>query len=100
MGNRVEHLEDDMGKWRRNKSLTRRWQRNSLINKYGAVCAICALAFKSMREITFDHKLPISKGGTDETENLQLAHAHCNQEKGNMTEEEFGVFQKGGEKVE
>ena len=89
-----------MGKWRRNKSLTRRWQRNALINKFGSVCAICRKPLKSMKDITFDHKTPISRGGTNELDNLQLAHLSSNQEKGAMTEEEFAAFQKGGELVE
>ncbi len=89
-----------MGKWRRNKSLTRRWQRNALINKYGAVCHVCTIPFRSMKDITFDHHVPKDKGGTDEIENLRLAHYSCNQLKGNMTPEEFEVFQKGGDLVE
>ncbi len=89
-----------MGKWRRNKSLTRRWQRGALINKFGAVCYLCGLPFRSMKDITFDHWLPFSKGGMDELENYRLAHSECNQEKGNMTPEEFEEFQKGGKLVE
>ncbi len=89
-----------MGKWRRNKSLTRRWQRNALIRRYGAICYYCEHPFASMKDITFDHALPISKGGTDELENLRLAHNECNFAKGVMTEEEFLEFQKGGDLVE
>lgn len=89
-----------MGKWRRNKSKTRRWQRNQLINKYGAICFYCEIAFTSMKEITFDHFIPRSKGGLDDLENLRLAHLHCNRLKGSMTYEEFQIFQKGGELVE
>lgn len=89
-----------MGKWRRNKSLTRRWQKNALINKYGAQCYICNLPFKSMKEITIDHRVPVSKGGLDELDNYGLAHYECNQTKGSMTPEEFEIFQKGGELVE
>lgn len=89
-----------MGKWRRNRSLTRRWQRNALITKYGAVCYICGEPFKKMKDITFDHVIPVSKGGLDELSNFMLAHYHCNTAKGNMTPEEFEVFQNGGELVE
>lgn len=89
-----------MGKWHRNKSLTRRWQRNALIQKDGAVCYLCKLPFRNMKEITFDHKIPVSKGGFDELSNFGLAHFHCNQTKNDMTLEEFEVFQKGGEFVE
>ena len=53
-----------------------------------------------MKDITFDHIIPISKGGDDLLENYQLAHYHCNQIKNDMTPEEFVIFQKGGEKVE
>lgn len=53
-----------------------------------------------MKEITFDHKVPISKGGLDELSNFGLAHYECNQSKGNMSEEEFKRFQKGGDLVE
>jgi 5-methylcytosine-specific restriction endonuclease McrA len=34
---------------------------------------------------TIDHIQPRSKGGRDEIENLQLAHATCNKIKGNKT---------------
>lgn len=89
-----------MAKWRRNKSKTRRWQRNQLIQKYGAVCYICDLPFDKMKDITFDHHVPVSKGGFDELSNYRLAHYPCNQMKGNMTPEEFKIFQQGGELVE
>lgn len=89
-----------MGKWRRNKSLKRRWQRNALIRKYGAVCFYDGLPFASMREITLDHYVPFSKGGTDDLENLRLAHLHCNVMKRDMLPEEFDAFQKGGVLVE
>ncbi|MEO1303442.1 MAG: HNH endonuclease [Pseudomonadota bacterium] len=35
------------------------------------------------RRATIDHIVPISKGGADQLENLQLAHANCNKIKGN-----------------
>ena len=87
-------------KWRRNKSLTKRWQKYHLIKKNGNLCQICLEPFKSMKDITLDHKVPISKGGFDLLENYQLAHLGCNQSKGNMTEEEWQEFQRGGVLVE
>lgn len=53
-----------------------------------------------MKDITFDHFLPVSKGGIDELENYRLAHSACNQLKANMTADEFKIFQQGGELVE
>lgn len=89
-----------MGKWRRNRSKTRRWQRNHLIQRYGAVCFYDGLPFESMKDITFDHYIPVSKGGLDEIENYRLAHYRCNMLKGSMTPKEFTIFQKGGDNVE
>lgn len=80
-------------KWRRKRSKRRRWERNALISKYGAVCYYCELPFKSMKDITFDHAVPLSRGGFDEIENYRLAHFACNLLKNNMTEEEFKVYQ-------
>ncbi len=82
-----------MGKWRRNKSLTRRWQRNHLINKHGNFCYYCGNSFESIKDITFDHWIPISKGGLDLLENYRLAHFVCNQLKADMTPEEYREFQ-------
>ena len=53
-----------------------------------------------MKEITFDHIIPMSRGGVDELENLQLVHLHCNHAKADMLPEEFEIFQKGGKLVE
>ena len=62
--------------------------------KHGGNCAICgkpmpkgrfdvphATVWKKQRP-TFDHIRPKVKGGGDEPENLQLAHAQCNWTKG------------------
>lgn len=84
-----------MGKWKRNKSLPRRWQRNHLITKYGCVCHLCHQPIQKMHEITFDHWEPLSKGGADTLDNYRLAHEGCNQLKADMTPEEFSDFQLG-----
>lgn len=84
-----------MGKWKRKKSLPRRWQRNHLIAKYGSVCYLCGEDFESAKDITFDHWEPVSKGGADMLENYRLAHLKCNQLKADLTPEEFIEFQEG-----
>jgi 5-methylcytosine-specific restriction endonuclease McrA len=50
------------------------------------VCAICGKKFVDMKEVTIDHIVPLSKGGPDIHQNMQLAHRSCNQEKGNLIE--------------
>lgn len=84
-----------MGKWRRAKSLSRRWQRNHLIAKYGNQCYLCADKFKTIKDITLDHWVPLSKSGEDILENYRLAHLKCNQLKGAMSPDEFQEFQLG-----
>ena len=84
-----------MGKWKRVKSLPRRWQRNHLITKYGNQCYLCPESFEKMGDITFDHWQPLGKGGEDKLENYRLAHRQCNQLKADMTPEEFADFQEG-----
>jgi 5-methylcytosine-specific restriction endonuclease McrA len=84
-----------VGKWRRNLSLPRRWQRNHLISKYGAVCYLCQEPIAAAKDITFDHWLPLSKGGIDDLDNYRLAHLDCNQLKGNLEPDEFRAFQIG-----
>lgn len=54
---------------------------DSLDNK----CVVCG----SKENITIDHKIPVTKGGTNENTNLVLACVHCNCQKGNKTEEEY-----------
>ncbi|MEM5516789.1 HNH endonuclease signature motif containing protein [Henriciella sp. AS95] len=62
--------------------------------KQGGCCALCgkpmpasrfdvahATIWKRQRP-TFDHIIPRAAGGSDEPDNLQLAHARCNKIKG------------------
>ena len=47
--------------------------------RLGMICGICLEAIVGKYE--YDHIIPLSKGGTHTTENLQLAHRGCNQWK-------------------
>lgn len=84
-----------MAKWRRNRSLPRRWQRNRLIQQYGGQCYLCGEPFISAKDITIDHWQPLSKGGADDIENYRLAHLDCNNLKADMSPVEFQAFQDG-----
>lgn len=51
----------------------------------------CALSGRKLEPATasIDHKIPVSKGGTDEASNLQWVDKRVNRMKGNMSDDEF-----------
>lgn len=57
-------------------------------------CAICNKPLPSLRESTLDHIVPYSLGGSNEIENLQLAHVKCNNIKGNS------IYSQNKKKIE
>lgn len=69
------------------------WIVRTLVRRDGAVCGVCGEPIETMKEITVDHKVPRSRGGSDELPNLQPAHEHCNRDKNDMTDEEWAEAQ-------
>jgi hypothetical protein len=49
-----------------------------LIARDGCQCKVCG----SIESLTLDHVLPLSRGGTDEPDNLQILCRSCNSRKG------------------
>ena len=45
-------------------------------------CALCRNPITDLKEAELDHRVPLSKGGSDDPSNLQLAHRECNRTKG------------------
>lgn len=45
-------------------------------------CALCAKAISDVDK-TIDHIIPLSRGGSNDISNMQIAHLLCNQRKGN-----------------
>jgi RNA-directed DNA polymerase len=52
-----------------------------LLKRQKGKCAHCQLFFKDRDLLEIDHKIPRSKGGKDEFNNLQLLHRHCHDVK-------------------
>lgn len=73
---------------RQNKmTMPRRIAADQVVLKYGNDCHICnhpidlSLARTSRMGLTVDHVIPLSKGGSDELDNLRPAHWICNNRK-------------------
>lgn len=64
--------------------------RYNLFLRDGHACAFCGERFDT-KELTFDHVLPRSRGGTSLFENLVAACAPCNSRKRDRTPEEAGM---------
>ena len=62
--------------------------KHTLYGKQEGVCAGCKIMFP-FRNLTIDHVVPQSKGGTDHIDNLQLLCNACNSMKGSKSQEEF-----------
>lgn len=59
-----------------------------LLSENGPVCYLCGTHMEE-NDITIDHVHPISCGGTNDIENLQLACTNCNMLKGSKTLAEY-----------
>ena len=60
--------------------------RDGLFRAHKGRCAYCG---RTQRHLEIDHKHPVSRGGGDEVENLQLLCNSCNMRKGIQTDKEF-----------
>lgn len=64
------------------------YEKKTIYAKANGKCAICGKPVK-YKEMTVDHRVPLTKGGTNDLENLQLAHLSCNRAKADMSSDEF-----------
>ena len=51
----------------------------------------CQYCGRPGRDLTLDHILPLSRGGTDDWHNVVTACRECNRRKGSLTPEEAGL---------
>lgn len=68
------------------KPVNYRKQRHVLYGRQEGRCNGCRMDFP-FKNMTVDHVLPRSRGGTDHLDNLQMLCNHCNSLKGNRTQE-------------
>lgn len=64
------------------------YEKKTVYAKSNGKCAICGKPVK-FKKMTVDHKIPLSKGGTNDISNLQLAHLICNRAKTDLVSDEF-----------
>ena len=65
-----------------------RTHKHTLYGRQEGICAGCQMMFP-FRNMTIDHIVPQSKGGTDHIDNLQLLCGACNSTKGTGTQEQL-----------
>ena len=63
-------------------------ERNEIYNRTEGHCAICG-KFIPLGEYTVDHIIPLSKGGTNDLDNLQACCSFCNKAKDDSMGEDF-----------
>ena len=61
----------------------------ALLLRDGRNCPYCGVKFNTIEDITLDHVVPKSLGGSDSNKNLLLSCQECNQRKGNMLLTQF-----------
>lgn len=59
------------------------------IKQFGTLTCYLCLKPIEFRQDSLEHKIPLSRGGTNLYENLAIAHRSCNCKKHNKTEEEY-----------
>lgn len=60
-----------------------RWH---VFEKYKRACCVCGSRASDGVKLEIDHIVPVSKGGTNDLENLQILCEHCNRGKGALYE--------------
>ncbi len=60
-----------------------------LLWENGKRCAICGKKIESIEDLTVDHIVPISKGGSRTISNCQLAHKSCNSRKNDTMPDKY-----------
>ena len=84
----VDHRRDMPRRTDRGRLPPYRTQKQPLYGAQEGRCAGCCEHFQ-FRNLTVDHIVPVSKGGDDHVENLQLLCGACNSMKGRRSQAQF-----------
>jgi 5-methylcytosine-specific restriction endonuclease McrA len=79
--------------FRRNKKRNVKFSRVSIYSRDDFSCQYCGVK-KKMKEFTFDHVVPRSRGGKTNWENIVTCCVPCNSKKNNRTPEEAKMVLK------
>lgn len=79
--------DDNINKKRKRKTYSSDVKRILYIHANGK-CAICGKPLQ-LREVSLDHHIPLSRGGVDDINNLEVTHVACNNIKSNLLPEEL-----------
>jgi len=81
-----EDIYDDSGHIKRCTSRPK-WLDNAIVFRDRCICQHCGkdlsptFSVPQLSELTFDHVIPLEKGGTNDSTNFQLLCQHCNSSK-------------------
>lgn len=67
----------------RGKRVPGRGRRKAIWDSGERFCFVCSKEFSDFSETTLEHKIPLSRGGSNRRDNLALSHYECNHERGN-----------------
>lgn len=73
-------------RYNKEKGINRIRIKDKLMHDQKGLCAICGATLSTAHKVSIDHKIPVSKGGTDDVSNLQLTCFKCNLIKGTLTD--------------
>lgn len=74
------------------EKLSRRDKINIILERDGAICAICFREFEDPLDATLEHWIPRAAGGSEDFDNLKVAHKKCNAWKGDRVPNADGTI--------
>lgn len=94
---RYDKKKDENPLWHKAMSIRRRftfsdvtqeWMENAIITNLGKPCFYCK-DILTLDKVSPDHKQPVSRGGSNMTDNIRIICRKCNFKKSALTETEF-----------